>query len=111
MWLGNPVARHVAEVPVTVIPIQVNARKITHHHQVQVAVTIQVRKRSAIHPPPPLLLQSRPRRPVLENPSQVVQQQIPRVSVVRVKVMGSEDLAQRGNSILTNEYIEVSVAI
>ena len=86
--LGDPLAGHVGEMAVAVVSVKVNAGEIAHDQQVQVAVVVQVNKRSTVNAPTAFLLQPGGHGRVGEIAMPVVQQQIGEMSVVGVVKTG-----------------------
>ena len=109
--LGDPLAGHVGEMAVAVVPVKVNAGEIAHDQQVQDAVVIQINKRRAVNAPTAFLLQPGGHGRVGEIAMPVVQQQIREMSVIGIVKTGPQYLAEGGNSVLTEKHIEVAIAI
>ena len=72
MRLRDPFARDVREVAPAVVRVYVDARKIAHDEQIEVAVGVQVAQRGAVGAPPAFLLQPRSHRGIGEISMAVV---------------------------------------
>src|SRR5207247_4740138 len=104
-------ASHVGEATVAVVPVKVQAGEIAHHHQVQVPVIVQIDKRRAENAPPAFPLQARGGGRVGEISVTVAQQQVSGMPVVGVGIIGSENLAECGDPVLTQKQIQVAVVV
>src|SRR5207302_137983 len=111
MWLSDPLAGDVDEMAVAVVPVKVSAGEIAHDQQVQGVVMIQIDERRAVNATPAFRTEARSLSRVGEMAMTVVQQEVRRVTVIRVVKVGPQDLAEGGHLVLTQKHIQVAIVI
>src|SRR6266567_8682419 len=109
--LGDRLAGHVGEVAAAVILVKVKAGKITHKHQVKVAVVVEVRQRRAVNATPAFWAQAGRVGHINEVCVAIVLQQVGGQAVIRVIVIGPQNLAEGGHPVLTEEYIQIAIVV
>src|SRR5439155_27302853 len=76
--LVEPLGGDIREMTAPVVPVQVGSAKITHDHQVQATIVIEVHQRCAVSAPPALLPQAGGFGDVAKIAATVVQEEIGR---------------------------------